>query len=35
MDDIDREWREIDLADMIDGYEEMDLAEAWDIIDPQ
>ncbi len=27
MDDIDREWQEVELADLIEGYEAMDQAE--------
>lgn len=33
MDPIDREWRDLDLKQMIDDYEAQDLAEAWGIID--
>lgn len=33
MDSIDREWRDLDLKQMIDDYEAQDLADAWDIID--
>lgn len=33
MDSIDREWRDLDLRQMIDDYEAQDLADAWDIID--